>query len=49
MGSFWILEAADMDEALSWARKGAIACRASAEVREFLFRPGASQGADQSQ
>jgi hypothetical protein len=24
MGGFWILEAADMDEALAWARKGAI-------------------------
>jgi len=23
MGGFWILEAADMDEALAWARKGA--------------------------
>jgi hypothetical protein len=24
MGGFWILEAADMDEALAWARKGAM-------------------------
>jgi hypothetical protein len=39
IGGFWILEAADMDEALAWARKGAIACRASGEVREILFRP----------
>ncbi|MGA9415941.1 MAG: YciI family protein, partial [Terriglobales bacterium] len=31
MGGFWILEAADMDEALAWARKGAVACRASGE------------------
>ena len=28
MGGFWILEAADMDEALAWARKGAISCDA---------------------
>jgi hypothetical protein len=39
MGGFWILEAADLDEALAWARKGAIACRASGEVRELLFNP----------
>jgi hypothetical protein len=39
MGGFWILEAADLDEALAWARKGAVACRASGEVRELLFNP----------
>src|SRR6266511_3711193 len=36
MGGFWILEAADMDEALAWARKGAISCDAAGEVRELL-------------
>ena len=41
MGGFWILEAADMNEALAWARKGAVACRASGEVRELLFNPAA--------
>ena len=39
MGGFWILEAADMDEALAWARQGAVACRFSGEVRELLFMP----------
>ena len=39
IGGFWILEAADIDEALAWARKGAVACRASSEVREILFKP----------
>jgi hypothetical protein len=39
MGGFWILEAANLDEALAWARKGAVACRASGEVRELLFSP----------
>jgi len=43
IGGFWILEAADIDEALAWARKGAIACGASAEVRELLFRPATTQ------
>jgi hypothetical protein len=43
MGGFWILEAADMDEALAWARKGAIACDVSGEVRELLFFPAPEQ------
>jgi hypothetical protein len=34
-GGFWVLEAADLDEALVWGRKAAIACRASVEVRAF--------------
>ena len=38
IGGFLILEAADLDEALAWARKGAVACRAWGEVRRF-FRP----------
>ena len=48
IGGFWIIEAADMDEALAWARKGAVACRASGEVREILFRPAPSQGPGES-
>jgi len=44
IGGFWVLEAADLDEALAWARKGAVACRAPVEVREILFRPAPSQG-----
>ena len=39
MGGLWILEAADMDEALAWACKGTVACRFSIEVRELLFMP----------
>ena len=39
IGGFWILEAADMDEALAWGRKAVIACRAPVEVRAFLERP----------
>ncbi|HKW87491.1 MAG TPA: YciI family protein [Candidatus Acidoferrales bacterium] len=44
IGGFWILEAADMDEALEWGGKGAIACHVSVEVREILFRPAPTQG-----
>ena len=35
VAGFWILEAADMDEALSWGRKAVVACRAPVEVRQF--------------
>ncbi len=36
IGGFWILEAANPDEALAWGRKAAVACRAPVEVRAFL-------------
>lgn len=36
IGGFWILEAADLDEALAWGRKAVVACRAPVEVRPFL-------------
>jgi hypothetical protein len=36
IGGFWILEAADLDEALAWGRKAVVACRAPVEVREFI-------------
>jgi hypothetical protein len=39
VGGFWILEAADLDEALAWGRKAVIACRAPVEVRAFLAIP----------
>ena len=39
IGGFWILNAANMDEAVAWGRKAVIACRASVEVREFLAMP----------
>jgi hypothetical protein len=39
IGGFWILEVADMDEALAWGRKAAVACRAPVEVRAFLAMP----------
>ena len=34
IGGFWVLEAADLDEALAWGRKAAVACRAPVEVRQ---------------
>jgi hypothetical protein len=37
VGGFTIIEAADMDEALAWARKSVIACRMPVEVREIPY------------
>jgi hypothetical protein len=48
MGGFWILEAANPDEALAWARKAAIVCDVPGEVRELLFYPAPEQGPSQS-
>jgi hypothetical protein len=35
VGGFWVVQAANLDEALAWGRKAAIACRAPVEVRPF--------------
>ena len=35
VGGFWLLEAANLDEALAWGRKAVVACRAPVEVRQF--------------
>ena len=43
IGGFWVLEAADLDEAIAWGQKAVVACRASVEVREILFRPAPRQ------
>jgi len=39
IGGFWILECADMDEAVAWARKGVAATGGQVEVREIFFQP----------
>jgi hypothetical protein len=36
IGGFWVLEATNLEEALEWGRKAAIACRAPVEVRPFF-------------
>ncbi len=36
VGGFWILEAANLDEALAWGRKAVVACRAPVEVRSIV-------------
>ncbi len=35
MGGFWVIEAADLDDALGWARKASVACEGPVEVRAF--------------
>jgi hypothetical protein len=35
MGGFWVIEAADLDAALDWARQAATACAGPVEVRPF--------------
>jgi hypothetical protein len=42
VGGFWILDAADLDEALAWGRKAAKACRAPVEVRAIFQKPTAT-------
>jgi hypothetical protein len=39
IGGFWVLEVADMNEALAWGRKAVIACRTPVEVRAFGIPP----------
>lgn len=35
VGGLWVLEVADLDEAVAWGRKAAVACRVPVEVRPF--------------
>jgi hypothetical protein len=39
VGGLWLLKCAELDETVEWARKAAVGCRASVEVREFLTIP----------
>jgi len=38
-GGFTVLEVPTREEALEWARKIAVSCRCSQEVREFMYDP----------
>jgi hypothetical protein len=39
LGGFWIIAAADLDEALDWARQASKACGGPVEVRPFADEP----------
>lgn len=43
LGGFYILECADMEEAVAWARKGVAATRGQVEVREIFFQPSSDE------
>ena len=38
-GGFTVLEVPTREEAVEWARKIAVACRCSQELREFMYDP----------
>ena len=35
LGGFWVIQAADLDEAMRWATEASAACRGKVEVRPF--------------
>lgn len=39
LGGFWVIEAADFDAALDWAKQGSAACQGRVEVRPFQDEP----------
>ncbi len=41
LGGFWVLELADLDEALALGREAAVACKGDVEVRPFQSEPEA--------
>ena len=43
VGGLLIVETADLDQALAWARKGAKVYRTPVEVREVFFMPAPEQ------
>ena len=44
VGGITILEVANLEEALKWARKGAKVSRMTSEVREIFFMPAPEKG-----
>jgi hypothetical protein len=39
LGGFWVIEAPDLDAALTWASEATVACKAPVEVRPFQDEP----------
>jgi hypothetical protein len=39
VGGFWVIEAADLDEALALAKRASKACRVPVEIRAFMAEP----------
>ncbi|HUV09702.1 MAG TPA: YciI family protein, partial [Acidimicrobiia bacterium] len=41
LGGFWVIEAANREAALAWAREASAACEAPVELRPFQEEPEA--------
>ncbi|MGZ4693832.1 MAG: YciI family protein [Acidimicrobiales bacterium] len=39
LGGFWVIDVADLDAALDWARQATVACKGAVEVRPFQDEP----------
>jgi hypothetical protein len=39
IGGFWVVDVANLDAALEWAKLAAVACRQPLEVRPFMAEP----------
>jgi hypothetical protein len=39
LGGFWVINAADLDAALDWAKQASVACQGPLEVRPFMEEP----------
>jgi hypothetical protein len=39
LGGFWVIKAPDLDAALDWAKRAAVACAGPVEVRPFQEEP----------
>ena len=46
IAGFLLLDAADLDEVLAWARKGAAAFAGPVEVRQLFFQPDPKEAAE---
>ena len=49
IAGFWVLKAANLNEALEWGRRAALACRAPVEVRAFGYPKRATEQSGQQQ
>lgn len=41
IGGFWVIDVADLDVALDWAKQATVACKSPVEVRPFQTEPDA--------
>jgi hypothetical protein len=39
IGGFWVIQVADLDAALDWAKQASVACQQPLEIRPFMEEP----------